>query len=222
VINRGNHGETLIRVLLVDDQCLVRLAVRSLLSREPGIQVVAEAGHGAEALDKARQFKPDVALVDVDMPDVSGLEVTARMIALPQPPKVIVLSVHTRSPWPQRLLEAGAWGYVAKERSIAEIVEAVQTVYRGAYYFSPTLVGSLVVGRVGQDQDDPFQSLSNRQWEIMTLLIKGKSPEAIAELLHVSPKTIYTHRERVQKKLGVSNDVEMTHMAIRYGLLEIK
>lgn len=212
----------MIKVLLVDDQRLVRMAVESLLSSDASIRVVAEVGHGADAIAKVRELKPDVAIVDVDMPEVSGIEVTARIAALLQPPKVIALSVHTKPPWPQRLLEAGALGYVAKERAEAEIVEAVHTVYRGAYYFSPTLVGSLVFRRTGNDRDDPFQSLSNRQWEIMTLLIKGKSPEAIAELLHVSPKTIYTHRDRVREKLGVSNDVEMTHMAIRYGLLEVK
>lgn len=212
----------MIKVVLVDDQRLVRIAVESLLSSDSGIKVIAEVGDGNDAIAKARALKPDVAIVDIDMPEVSGIEVTIRMTALPCPPKVIALSVHTKPPWPQRLLEAGVLGYVAKERSEFEIIEAVHTVYQGVPYVSPTLVGSLVSGKNGAHLDDPFQSLSNRQVEIMTLLIKGKSPEAIAELLHVSPKTIYTHRDRIRSKLGVSNDVEMTHMAIRYGIVEVK
>ena len=211
----------MIKVLLVDDQKLVRIAVASLLSGDNGINVVSEADNGADAIAKAKTQQPDMVIVDVEMPGMSGVEVTAQITVLPHQPKVIALSVHTQPPWPQRLLAAGALGYIAKERSVAELIEAVHTVYRGDYYFSPTLVGSLGLGKKGHGFGDPFAGLSNRQLEVMTMLVKGQSPESIAELLHVSAKTVYTHRDRIRMKLGVSNDVQMTHMAIRYGIVKV-
>lgn len=184
------------------------------------IQVIGEAANGRDAIVKARELTPDVVILDVDMPDISGVEVAARLITLPHPPNILALSVHTKPPWPQRLLEAGALGYVAKERSEAEIVEAVHVVHQGIPFMSPTLVGCLLSGKNKAGFHDPFTSLSHRQLEIMTLLIKGKSPENIAELLHVSPKTIYTHRDRIREKLNVSNDIELMHLAIRYGIVK--
>lgn len=181
----------MIKVLLVDDQALVRMAVRTLLAAERAIQIVADVGSGAEAIAVSRQLKPEVVVADVDMPEMSGIEVTRRIIMQPHRPKVIALSVHIKPPWPQRLLKAGALGYIDKERSESEIVEAIRTVHRGAPFVSSTLTGSLALAR----HTDPFQTLSNREMEIMTLLVKGKSPEAIAELLHVSSKTVYSHRD---------------------------
>lgn len=209
----------MITVMLVDDQELIRIGLKAVLSHDPEIKVVADLDNGLDALRQARVWQPDVAVVDVDMPELSGVEVTARLLTLPHPPQVIVLSVLTQPPWPQRLRAAGARGYVAKERASTDIREAIHTVHQGRTYFSPTLVDGL--GAVGSgSSSDPLVALSNRELEIFTLLVKGHPPEDLARLLHVSPKTIYAHRDRIRNKLGVRNDVEMTHLAIRYRLLK--
>ena len=208
----------MITVMLVDDQELIRIGLKAVLSRDPAIEVVADLDNGLDALRQARALRPDVVVVDVDMPELSGVEVTARLVALSHPPQVVVLSVLTQPPWPQRLRAAGARGYVAKERASTDLREAIHAVYQGQLYFSPTLVSSLeMVGSCSGS--DPLAALSNRELEVFTLLVKGHSPEDLARLLHVSPKTIYSHRDRIRNKLGVNNDVEMTHLAIRYRLL---
>jgi two-component system invasion response regulator UvrY len=208
----------MITVMLVDDQELIRIGLKAVLSCDPAIEVVADLDNGLDALRQARALRPDVVVVDVDMPELSGVEVTARLVALSHPPQVVVLSVLTQPPWPQRLRAAGARGYVAKERASTDLREAIHAVYQGQLYFSPTLVSSLeMVGSC--PGSDPLAGLSNRELEVFTLLVKGHSPEDLARLLHVSPKTIYSHRDRIRNKLGVNNDVEMTHLAIRYRLL---
>lgn len=209
----------MITVILIDDQELIRIGLKAVLSHDPEIEVVADLDNGLDALRQARALRPNVAVVDVDMPELSGVEVTARLLALPHPPQVIVLSVLTRPPWPQRLRAAGARGYVAKERASTDIREAIHAVHQDRLYFSPTLLGSLEAAGSGPGSD-PLLALSNRELEIFTLLVKGHPPEDLARLLHVSPKTIYTHRDRIRNKLGIRNDVEMTHLAIRYRLLK--
>ena len=208
----------MITVMLVDDQELIRIGLKAVLSRDPAIEVVADLDNGLDALRQARALRPDVVVVDVDMPELSGVEVTARLVALSHPPQVVVLSVLTQTLRPRRLRAAGARGYVAKERASTDLREAIHAVYQGQLYFSPTLVSSLeMVGSC--PGSDPLAALSNRELEVFTLLVKGHSPEDLARLLHVSPKTIYSHRDRIRNKLGVNNDVEMTHLAIRYRLL---
>ena len=209
----------MITVMLVDDQELIRIGLKAVLSHDPEIKVVADLDNGLDALRQARAWRPDVAVVDVDMPELSGVEVTARLLALPHPPQVIVLSVLTQPPWPQRLRAAGARGYVAKERASTDIRQAIHAVDQGRLYFSPTLVDGLE-GMGSDPGNDPLVALSNRELEIFTLLVKGHPPEDLARLLHVSPKTIYSHRDRIRNKLGVRNDVEMIRLAIRYRLLK--
>ena len=209
----------MIAVMLVDDQELIRIGLKAVLSHDPEIEVVADLDNGLDAIRQARAGRPDAAVVDVDMPELSGVEVTARLLALPHPPRVIVLSVLTQPPWPQRLRAAGARGYVAKERASTDIREAIHAVHQGRLYFSPTLVDGLE-GMGSGPGSNPLVALSNRELEIFTLLVKGHPPEDLARLLHVSPKTIYSHRDRIRNKLGVRNDVEMTHLAIRCRLLK--
>ena len=209
----------MITVMLVDDQELIRIGLKAVLSHDPEIKVVADLDNGLDALRQARAGRPDVAVVDVDMPELSGVEVTARLLALPHPPQVIVLSVLTQPPWPQRLRAAGARGYVAKERASTDIRQAIHAVDQGRLYFSPTLVDGLE-GMGSDPGNDPLVALSNRELEIFTLLVKGHPPEDLARLRRVSPKTIYSHRDRIRNKLGVRNDVEMIRLAIRYRLLK--
>jgi two-component system invasion response regulator UvrY len=209
----------MIKIMLVDDHELIRIALGKILGDAPDVTVVAEASSGEEALKKARKVAPDVAILDVDMPGMGGIEATQRITALPSKPKVIVVSVHSRAPYPQRLLEAGALGYLPKGARADEVLAAVRSVARGRPYVDPGIAGDLALASVHGGKS-PLETLSPREMQIMLMLTRGESAQAIAEALNISTKTVFTHRYRIYEKLDVDNDVELTHLAMRYGVLE--
>jgi two-component system invasion response regulator UvrY len=206
--------------MLVDDHELIRIALGKILGDASDVSIVAEASNGEEALKKARQDKPDVVILDVDMPGMGGIEATQRLNALPSKPKIIVVSVHSQAPYPQRLLEAGAMGYLPKGARSDEVLAAVRAVNRGKPYVDSEIAGDLAMASLRNSGKSPLDSLSKREIQIMMLLTNGKSTQAIAESLNISIKTVFTHRYRIYEKLDVDNDVELTHLALRYGILE--
>lgn len=210
----------MIQVMLVDDHELIRIALGKLLSEAQDINIVAEAGSGEEALDKARRIRPDVIILDVDMPGMGGVEATRRLTALPNKPKVIVISVHSQAPYPQWLLAAGALGYLPKGGRAEEVLAAVRSVYKGHPYISPQIAGDLALASLPGGRKAPLECLSPREMQVMMMLTRGQSTQAIAETLNISTKTVFTHRYRIYDKLGVDNDVALTHLAMRYGMLE--
>lgn len=210
----------MIQVMLVDDHELIRIALGKLLGEAQDINIVAEAGSGEEALDKARRIRPDVIILDVDMPGMGGVEATRRLTALPNKPKVIVISVHSQAPYPQRLLAAGALGYLPKGGRSEEVLAAVRSVHRGHPYISPQIAGDLALASLPGGRKSPLECLSPREMQVMMMLTRGQSTQAIAETLNISTKTVFTHRYRIYDKLGVDNDVALTHLAMRYGMLE--
>ncbi len=210
----------MITVLLVDDHQLIRIALGKILGDADGIDVVGEACSGEQALELARRLRPDVVIVDVDMPGMGGVEATRRLSALPSRPKVIVISVYAQSPYPQRMLEAGAMGYLPKGGKAEEVVEAVRSVAQGQPYVAPQIAGDLAMASLRGAGSSPVDCLSRREMQVMLMLTQGHSPQSIAKALNISPKTVFTHRYRIYDKLGVDSDVALTHVALRHGLLD--
>jgi two-component system invasion response regulator UvrY len=210
----------MIHVMLVDDHELIRIALAKILGETQDIQVVAEAGSGEEALEKARRIQPDVILVDVEMPGMGGIEATQRLSALSCKPKVIVISVHYLDPYPRRLLKAGASGYLPKGGRAEEVIKAIRSVALGRPYLSAEIANALALASIESGQRSPLENLSKREMQVMMMLIQGHSPQTIAENLNISVKTVFTHRYRIYDKLGVDNDVALTHLALRHGILK--
>ncbi len=210
----------MITVMLVDDHELIRIALAKILGERDDIAVVAEAGDGEEALARARETRPEVVIVDVDMPGMGGVEATRRLSALPHKPRVIAISVHDQLPYPQQMLEAGAMGYLPKGGGADEIVAAVRSVARGEPYVAPAIAGKLVMANLHRTAVSPLAALSPREQQIMQMLVQGLGPQAIGETLNISAKTVCTHRYRIYEKLGVDSDVALTHLAYRFGLIK--
>ncbi len=213
----------MIRVMLVDDHRLVRAGLKRVLSEMPDIRVVAEAGTGEEALELARKDAPDVVLMDVNMPGMGGLEATRRLVARNPQIKIIAVSMHMDEPYPSRMLEAGAAGYISKDSAADEVATAIRRVQSGGHYVAADVAGNLAASLIkGGSGGAPFEQLSQRETQVMMMVTKGYSTQDISDRLCLSPKTVSTYRYRLFEKLGVSNDVELTRLAMRYGLLDEK
>lgn len=216
----------MIRVMLVDDHQLIRIALGQILSGHTDIEVVAEAADGEEALVRARATKPDVILIDVDMPGMGGVEATRRLSALAHKPRVVAISVHDQMPYPQRMMEAGAVGYLPKGGSADEVLAAVRAVARGQPYIAPVIAGKMFLNSMNRSGGagngaQVLDALSAREMQVMLALVNGQNPQQIGEALKISAKTVCTHRYHIYEKLGVDSDVALTHLAYRYGLIEI-
>ena len=210
----------MIRVLLVDDHKLVRTGIRLILEDTPDIRVVGEADSGEAAIAMSGKLNPDVVLMDVSMPGIGGLEATRKLLANQSGLKVIVVSVHATEPFPLRLMEAGAQGYLTKDCAAAEIVTAIYRVNAGQRYITPDIAQELALSAVEGTHASPFELLSQRETQVMLMITGGQSPQAIASKLHLSPKTVSTYQARLFLKLGVHNAVELTRLALRYGIIE--
>lgn len=212
----------MIRVLLVDDHKLVRTGIRLILEDTPDLRVAGEAESGETALALVGELKPDVVLMDVSMPGIGGLEATRRLLARDTKIRVIVVSVHAAEPYPLRLMEAGAHGYLTKDCAAEEIVTAIRQVQAGKRYITASIAQQLALAKVDANRGSPFEQLSQRETQVMLMVTSGQSPQTIAKKLHLSPKTVSTYRTRLFEKLGVENDVGLTRLALRYGVIEEK
>lgn len=212
----------MIKLLLVDDHDLVRSGLRRLLEEEPDFQIMGEAGTGEEALKQVREQSPDVVLMDINMPGMGGLEATRRLLGANPKLKIIAISMYAEEPYPSRLLEAGAAGYLSKESAAEEVVSAVRQVAAGKSYVAPSIASRLAVALIKGSRGSPFDSLSQREMQVVLMVTQGQSTKVISDSLCLSPKTVSTYRYRVFEKLDVSNDVELTRLAMRYGLLDAK
>ena len=210
----------MIKVLLVDDHELVRKGIRRLLEDSTGIKVVSEAGNGEEAFDEVKKHKPSVVLMDVNMPGIGGLEATRKLLQLDPSLKVIIVTIHTAEPFPTKLLEAGASGYLTKDCGISEIVKAIRAVSKGERYLSADVAQHMALTMMPGSKQSPFQTLSQREMQVMMMVTQGQNVQQISDKLCLSPKTISTYRHRLFEKLNVENDVELTRLAIRHGMIE--
>lgn len=210
----------MIGVLLVDDHKLIRTGIKLILDQTADIRVLGEASSGEEAVERARALKPQIILMDVSMPGIGGLEATRKLaMSLPET-RIIVLSAQTAEPFPMKLMEAGASGYITKDSAEDEIVTAIRRVHAGERYISAEIARSLALQAVNRSAGSPFDQLSQREMQVMIMATKGHSVQEISDKLHLSPKTVSTYRSRLFEKLGVANDVELTRLALRYGVIE--
>ena len=208
----------MIRILLVDDHKLIRVGLRNVLEGNADMDVVGEAGDGEEALRLARELKPDVVVLDINMPEMNGVEATRKLARLDSAPRILIVSVHKQDPIPTRLLEAGASGYLTKDLAADEIISAVRQVSAGRRYLSADVAREMALAQLGGTS--ALSTLSDREMEVLLLVAAGMSLQDIAEKLHVSPKTVATYRYRLFEKLDVTNDVELARYALRHGLVE--
>ena len=209
----------MIRIVLVDDHALVRTGLRMILQQQPDLQIVGEAEDGEGGLALIRQLQPDVALVDVHMPGVSGVEVTERVRRAKLATRIVILSMAGDAPFPQRLLQAGASGYLTKGCPAEELLKAVRRVADGQRYLGGDVAQQLALNAMDGGQSR-FAQLSARELEVAMMLAQGHAAQLIAGRLHLSAKTVATYKSRLFEKLGVDNVVALAHLANAHGLLD--
>ena len=209
----------MIRIMLIDHHRLVRTGLKALLSQERGIDVVSESAHPDRAVAAAREVNPDVVLINAELPGMGALETTRRLDRLKPAPKIIALGVQIDGPFPTCLLEVGARGYLPKTCRREELVSAIRQVARGAYYVGGDVAQNLVLNKL-RDAPTPMSRLTPRELAVMVMVSQGQSRGQISSVLALSPKTVSTYRTRLLRKLGARSDVELTHISLRYGLIE--
>ncbi len=213
-------GDLVINVMLVDDLDLVRTGIKKMLDESAGIKVIGEATSGEEAVKLARSVKPNVVLMDVKMPGIGGFEATRKLIRMDPDIKVLIVTVCDNDLYPARLLQVGASGYLTKGATMDEMVQAIKAVHAGQRYISPEIANRLAFKHVSDKDESPFETLSERELQVMLMITKGMKVQEIADKLCLSPKTVNSYRYRIFEKLNVKNDVELTLLAIRHGLVE--
>lgn len=212
-----------LRILLADDHTLVRQGLRKVLEERPEWEVVAEAGDGREAVRQAEEVRPDVAIVDVAMPLLNGIE-AVRQIARKAPgTRLLVLSMHADEAYVTQMLRAGAAGYLLKDSADVDLLQAVDAVSVGKSFFSPAIARVIADDYVRQLADrgvtDRFELLSEREREIFQLIAEGRTNKEIANMLFLSPSTVDTHRSRIMEKLDVHSAAEIVLYAVRKGVI---
>jgi DNA-binding NarL/FixJ family response regulator len=211
------------RILLADDHALVRRGVRLILDGEPDMQVVAEAGDGAEAIAKARSQDVDLAILDVTMPRLTGLQAARELSRVRPELRILILTMHDNEQYFFEALRAGAAGYVLKSVADRDLVEACRAAMRGEPFLYPGAVSALIrnyLDRARQGEEGPDNVLTPREEEILKLVAEGHSSKAIADTLVISVKTVERHRANMLQKLGMRDRLELTRYAIRAGLIE--
>jgi DNA-binding NarL/FixJ family response regulator len=212
-----------LRILLADDHTIVRHGLRKILEEDRVWQVVGEAGDGREAVRLALELQPDVAILDIGMPLLNGIEAARQIVRRLPDTKVLILSMHSDEAYIIQALEAGAKGYLLKDTADADLLGAVAAVTRGKSFFSPAVARVMLDDYVRRLRDrgivDRYDTLSEREREIFQLIAEGKTNKEIAEILGVSPSTIETHRGHIMEKLDVHSAVEMVLYAVRKGII---
>ncbi len=212
--------QRIIKIMIVDDHAIVRNGIRRLLEDLPDMQVVAEAESGEESLLKINTVMPDVILLDMKMPGIDGWEVTRRLAKKASNVKVIALTALSSDPLPEKLLQLGAMGYLTKDTTADEMAIAIRNVAKGERYLGAKIAQKIVISRLQPNHDNPFDCLSEREIQVMLLITQGKLVQDVADQLFLSTKTINTYRYQLFEKLSVKNDVELTHFAMKYGLID--
>ena len=215
----------MIRVLLAEDHGIVREGLRSLLSATPDIQVIGEAEDGRQAVDMTEKLRPDVVVTDITMPGLNGLEATRRIRERHPGVQVVVLSMHADDEYLFQALGAGASGYLLKQSAGVELVDGIRTVHRGETYLSPSVATRVLEEfvRRGQElaEEDSYDTLTNRERDVLQQVAEGYTSREIAELLRVSVKTVETHRAHLTEKLGIRGTAGLTQYAVRKGVIRV-
>lgn len=213
------------RIIIADDHMIVRQGLATLLAKEPDMEVVAEAENGREVVQLVKELRPDVVIMDVNMPDLNGIEATRQVLAAFPETKIIALSMHADRRFVVNMLKAGSSGYLLKDCAFEELAAAIRLVMANKTYLSPG-VSNVVIQDYVQGMSAPrstaFTMLTPREREVLQLMAEGKPTGQIAEQLHISVKTVETHRQQIMHKLGIHSIAELTKYAIREGLTSLE
>jgi len=215
-------------VLIVDDHPLFREGLKSILARRSGFEVVGEAGNGAEGFRKAKKLKPDLVVMDLSLPDQSGIEVTHKIRSLLPETRVMVLSMHAKIDYITEAFRKGATGYVVKESATEKLMECLETVSRGEYFIDSSLSHKVVKSLMESDErerkitDAGYSTLTPREQQVMRLVAEGLSTKEIGEKLFISPKTVENHRSNIMNKLELHSTMELVRYAARIGLIDVE
>jgi DNA-binding NarL/FixJ family response regulator len=212
-----------IKVLIADDHQLFREGLVNLISSAPDIEVIAEAKDGKEATEKTKQLKPDVVLIDIGMPEMNGIEATRILKKQQSGVKVIAVSMHSDRQFVKGILEAGADGYLLKNCTYRQLIDAILSVVEGKKYLSDDITEMVIKGYLdpAEDVHDNQSELSEREKEILKLYAEGKSTREISEKLFISVKTVGTHKQHIFEKLGLKSNADMVKFAIKEGLIQL-
>ena len=214
---------SVIRVLLADDHTLVRQGLRKILEEQPGWEVVGEAGNGRDAVQLALSTSPDVAVLDIGMPQLNGIEATRQIVRRSGGTQILILSMHADEAYVARALDAGARGYLLKDSADQDLIRAVTAVSTGKSFFSPAVAKMMLDDYVTRRSEkgfvDRYDTLSEREREVFQLVAEGHSNKEIADVLSVSPATVETHRAHVLQKLALHNTTELVLFAVRRGII---
>ena len=214
-----------IKVFIAEDHTMVREGLCSVLASSPDIKVIGQAGDGQEALQKLRSLHPDVAVIDITMEGLNGLEVARRIRKSHPATKVLILSIHSQEEYVTEAFKLGASGYLVKEAAVSELIAAIKAVYNGEFFISPRIGGLLVKDYTEKDKALQAKGLkprlTSREVEVLQLIAEGKSNCEIASLLNISAKTVATHRTHIMRKLDIHDAVGLVKYAIRKRLIQI-
>ena len=214
-----------VRIILADDHKIVREGLRSILENELGMSVVGQAEDGRSAVELSRKLRPDIAIIDISMPDMNGIEAARQILATVPGTRIIALSMHSDKRYVSEMLNAGASGYLLKHCALDELQQAIQTVLANKIYVSPDVAGIVVRDYLKHLSEAPSgqeASLTPKEREILQLIAEGKSTKEIATKLHVSIPTVDTHRQHIMQKLNLYTVAELTKYAIRQGLTALE
>ncbi len=214
-----------VRIILADDHKIMRDGLRALLEKQPGMEVVAGAEDGRTAVQLAREFKPDVMLMDITMPDLNGIDATRQIVAESPGVKVVALSMHSDSRFVAGMISAGVSGYLLKDCAFEELTRAISAVVANQTYLSPRIAGTVIkdyAAKLSTNESSAFSVLTAREREVLQLIAEGPTTKQIAARLHVSVKTVETHRRQIMNKLNIYSIAELTKFALREGLTSLE
>jgi len=203
-----------IKVMLVDDHAIVRDGLQMIIATQRNMQVVAGIGNGAAAVEAAQSLRPDVVVMDISMPELNGIEAARKMLSSNPQLKIIILTMHESPEYVSQALKAGAMGFVLKKSAGIEIIKAIREVVRGHRF-----LGREIEALVEVEDGDPYETLSQREKQILKLVAEGKTSKEIAEMIFISPKSVETYRSRFMRKLGIDNVAGVVKYALRRGLI---
>lgn len=209
-----------IKVLIVDDHAIMRDGIRALLNVQDDIEIVGEASEGKEAIEKTQELAPDIVIMDIAMPVMDGLEATRRILKKNPKIKIIILSQYDDKKYILASVKAGSAGYLPKRALGMELVSGIHTLYQGGSYLYPSAASAIIEGFLSQPEKDPYDTLTNREREILKLIADGYTSREIADTLFISLKTVLSHRAKIMEKLDFHNRTELIKYAIRKGLVD--
>ncbi|MCD4744104.1 MAG: response regulator transcription factor [Desulfobacteraceae bacterium] len=213
-----------IQILIADDHSIVRKGICQIINNQPDMEVAGEAKDGVDALKKARQLTPDIVLLDIAMPNLSGLEVIGMLKEAVPRAGIVILSMHAKESYVHQALNSGALGYILKASPSSDILGAIRSVHKGEYFLSSKIKADVIDSYLNNKKKEPairgYDLLSEREQQVFRLVVEGKSTKEIAGFLFVSPKTIEKHRSNVMNKLGVHGQLELLKYAIKIGVVD--